>query len=62
MEPGVPTPPMPLSISTASALFTAPQLNVVELPAVIVVGDPLNDSIMGVPEQTGGGGGVLVGV
>jgi len=56
-DPGAPTPPIPLSISTYSALVTAPQLNVVGLPAVIVMADAVNDWIIGVPEQTGGGGG-----
>jgi hypothetical protein len=54
-EPGVPTPPMPWSISTASAFVTAPQLKVAEPPAGIVEGEALKDEIMGVPAHPSGG-------
>ncbi len=49
--PGVATPPIPWSISTESALVTAPQLNVLVPPAVMDVGDAANDEMLGVPEQ-----------
>jgi hypothetical protein len=49
--PGVATPPMPLSISTASALVTAPQFNVTSVPRATELGDALNDAMLGVPEH-----------
>ena len=49
VEPGAGTPPMVLSISTASAFVTAPQFKVLELPVVIVVGDAVNEAMFGVP-------------
>ncbi len=49
--PGVATPPMPLSITASCALLTNPQLNVVDCPAVIVVGEMLKEAMFGVPEQ-----------
>jgi len=57
LEPGVLTPPIPGSIVTESALVTAPQLNVVEFPAVIEEGDALKDAMFGVPLHPDGGGG-----
>ncbi len=53
--PGVGIPPIPLSMVAEVACVTAPQLSVVELPVVIVLGDALNDEI------TGGGHGVTEG-
>ena len=50
--PGVATPPMPLSISTASALVTAPQFNVTGVPRVTELGDAVNDAMLGAPEHT----------
>jgi hypothetical protein len=55
-DPGAGTPPIPLSISTESAFVTAPQFSVVELPAVIVVDDAVNDAITGFPVHPLGGG------
>ncbi len=55
-EPGVATPPIPLSISTESAFVTAPQLKVDEPPSKIDEGDAVNDEITGVPLQPTGGG------
>jgi hypothetical protein len=57
IDPGAGTPPMPLSISTESAFVTAPQFNVVELPATMVVEAAVNDAMTGFPEQPLGGGG-----
>ncbi|MDE3091338.1 MAG: hypothetical protein KGJ80_18380, partial [Chloroflexota bacterium] len=42
---------MPLSIVIESARVTLPQLSVVELPAVIVLGDVVNDETEGGPRQ-----------
>ena len=60
VNPGAGTPPMPLSISTESALLTAPQLNTEEPPALIVEGDALNDEMTGVPLHPAGGSSVDV--
>jgi hypothetical protein len=53
-EPGVATPPMPLSISTESAFVTKPQDKLVELPAVMTVADVVKDAMCGVPVQPDG--------
>lgn len=49
--PGVPTPPTPLSISTPSALVTAPQLRVLVEPSVMEFGEAEKEAIVGEPEQ-----------
>ena len=49
--PGVPTPPTPLSISTPSALVTAPQLRVLVDPSVMEFGDAEKEAMVGEPEQ-----------
>lgn len=51
VEPGVATPPIPLSISTASAFVTAPQLSVLVAPWAIELGDAVNDEMAGMPEH-----------
>ena len=53
--PGVATPPISLSISANCAPKTLPQLRVADCPAVIVVGDAVNDSMTGVNGQFGAG-------
>ena len=60
IEPGVAIPPMPLSISAEPAFVTAPQFNVVELPAVIDVDVAVNEAMFGVPEQPAGAGAELL--
>lgn len=59
--PGVATPPIPLSITAASALLTNPQLSVTDCPAEIVLGETLKDAIFGVPEQPTAGANVGAG-
>ena len=49
-------------MSTESAFVTAPQDNVLELPAVMVEGEAANDAMFGVPEQPLGGAVVAVAV
>ena len=51
--PGVATPPIPLSISTASAFVTAPQVSDDVLAMVIVAGDAENEAMFGVPLHVG---------
>ena len=57
LEPGVGTPPMSGSITALVALVTAPQLSVLDWPAVIVLGLAAKDAITGGPGHTGGWGG-----
>ena len=49
--------PMPLSMIADVALVMAPQVNVVEFPAVIGLGDAANDATSGGPGHAVGGGG-----
>jgi hypothetical protein len=51
IDPGVATPPIPLSISTSLALVTGPQLNTDERPGGIADGFALKYEITGVPLQ-----------
>ena len=53
------TPPIPWSISALVAFVTAPQLSVVDCPAVIVAGFAVNVPITGAPGHAGGGGGAV---
>jgi hypothetical protein len=57
LPPALDILPMSLSMIADVALVMAPQVNVVEFPAMIGLGDAANDAITGGPGHAVGGGG-----
>lgn len=56
MDPGVPMPPMPWSMSARSASVTAPQLSVTASPGATALGLASKDAMTGGPGQAAGTG------